>query len=321
MPANDPSSSELVPTPFVSAVGGPTKPARPPRRWLRFSLRTFLLLVTVLCIWLGLKVNEALRQKRAVEALEALGAQIAYAHQRVKNGFDTKIDLNVPSWARAVLGDDFFRTVTSVSFLPRFTEDRNETLPYSITDNDLACLADLPWLEQFFVVDAPISDAGVAHLANPDRLLRFVAVSTHIGDATLKRLALATRLDRIQVDDTRITDEGLLALGGLENLKILGLGDTRISDEGLEVIREMTALEYLVLARTDITNTGLAHLRESNKLMILYLHGTRVTDEGLVHLHGLPMLSRVLLNETQVTPEGIAKLKAASPWTMIVQGP
>jgi hypothetical protein len=44
-------------------------PAPPRRRWFRISLRTLLLLVTVLCIWLGVKVNLARRQKEAIAAL------------------------------------------------------------------------------------------------------------------------------------------------------------------------------------------------------------------------------------------------------------
>ena len=42
--------------------------ARNRRRWFHFSLRILLLVVTVLCVWLGFKVNAARRQKEAVTA-------------------------------------------------------------------------------------------------------------------------------------------------------------------------------------------------------------------------------------------------------------
>jgi len=45
------------------AMSGPTKPRR---RWLSYSLRTLFVLVTLLCVWLGLYANRAERQKRAV---------------------------------------------------------------------------------------------------------------------------------------------------------------------------------------------------------------------------------------------------------------
>jgi hypothetical protein len=54
----------------------PTNPAARPRRFLpRFSLRALLLATTVVCLWLGLLVAGAQRQRRAVEAIEASGGQ------------------------------------------------------------------------------------------------------------------------------------------------------------------------------------------------------------------------------------------------------
>ena len=43
------------------------------RRWFRFSLRTMLLATTMLCIWLGWKINAAREQRQAVAAVRELG--------------------------------------------------------------------------------------------------------------------------------------------------------------------------------------------------------------------------------------------------------
>src|SRR6188472_2508849 len=56
--------------------------SRPRRRCLRFSLRSLLVFITVFGVWLGVKVNQARRQKEAVEALKNSGAYVRYAHQR-----------------------------------------------------------------------------------------------------------------------------------------------------------------------------------------------------------------------------------------------
>ena len=53
------------------------------RRWFRFSLRMLLVVVTVLCVWLGFKVNAARRQKEAVEAILKAGGQVSYDYQLV----------------------------------------------------------------------------------------------------------------------------------------------------------------------------------------------------------------------------------------------
>ena len=50
------------------AVGPATSTYLPRRRWLRFSLRSLLILITILCVWLGVKVNQARRQKEAFTA-------------------------------------------------------------------------------------------------------------------------------------------------------------------------------------------------------------------------------------------------------------
>ncbi len=39
----------------------------PRRRWLRFSLRTFFILLTILCVWLAVVTNSARRQRAASE--------------------------------------------------------------------------------------------------------------------------------------------------------------------------------------------------------------------------------------------------------------
>ena len=45
----------------------------PRRRWLQFSLRSALLLMTAACIWLGWRVARERRVKEAIAAIEAMG--------------------------------------------------------------------------------------------------------------------------------------------------------------------------------------------------------------------------------------------------------
>ena len=68
-PETGPSESTFS-TPSQRTVVLPRSLPRLRRRWLRFSLRTFLLVLTGLCIWLGVNVNQAQQQKEAVAALE-----------------------------------------------------------------------------------------------------------------------------------------------------------------------------------------------------------------------------------------------------------
>jgi hypothetical protein len=286
-----------------------TSPDR--RRWLRFSLRTFLLVLTALCIWLGVKVNQARRQKEAVEALLELGATVRYAHQRDDTNpteFDSNKDLRVPGWLRRLAGDDFFQTVALVEF----------SAP--VTDEDLVHLAALSHIERLHVSDKEsyethdISDAGFAHLPRPDKLTHFGAANTRISDAFLTRLAGATQLQTLHLSGTRVTDEGLRSLPQLPKLKYLGLSYTSVGDAGLKAaIRDPSSIEILWLEGTQITDASLALLKDAKRLVHLSLDNTRVTDAGLRHLWGLPALLNVSVGRTEVTADGTAALKKATP--------
>ena len=54
---------------------------KPKRRWYQYSLRTLLIFVTlfaVACSWFTVKLNQARKQREAVEALTKLGCRIGY---------------------------------------------------------------------------------------------------------------------------------------------------------------------------------------------------------------------------------------------------
>ena len=93
-----------------------------PRRWLQFSLRTFLVLFTVCSIWLGVATHRMREQRDAVMAIEALGGTVSYDWQ-----YDRLLDEVVfarrprkqpgaPAWLRRLVGDDFFQEVIGVAF-------------------------------------------------------------------------------------------------------------------------------------------------------------------------------------------------------------
>src|ERR1051326_8272874 len=128
--------------------------ARMKTRWLRFSLRTLLLLVMALCVWLGIQVNAARRQREAVAVLEKAGATVIYDYQvamppagtawlrRVVNPDRQQLPPG-PAWLRQQIGDDYFRTVVSV--FVNLKLDRQKAA--------LNELAKLPHVREFELVD------------------------------------------------------------------------------------------------------------------------------------------------------------------------
>ena len=85
------------------------------RRLLRISLRTTLVVVTVLCLLLGLKVRRAERQKEAVAWVKKIGGNVGYDYEHHENG--KPIDdprLPGPQWLLDYLGVDYFASVEFV---------------------------------------------------------------------------------------------------------------------------------------------------------------------------------------------------------------
>src|SRR5689334_5918088 len=92
----------------------PTAP-RPRRRLFRFSLRTFFIALTILCCWLGWKVNAARKQHDAVEAIRrnTVGdpPEFRYDYQ---DRLPYKLNAE-PHWLANYLGMDLLHDVVSVT--------------------------------------------------------------------------------------------------------------------------------------------------------------------------------------------------------------
>ena len=279
------------------------------RRWLRFSLRTLLVLVTVCGVWLGIKVDQARRQKEAVEALRALGAEIWYEHQRKDNGgYDVTIELEVPGWARELCGDDFFQTVTGVSFLPRTGKDGWPLTRRTVTDEDLKCLSDLPHLEQLLVFSAPITDAGLAHLRYPERLRVVMLDYTEIGDGFVRRLKGADRLESLCLDHTKVTDDALAQLTNLTKLQVLRLRGTDTGDRALAPFAERELFALGPGRKT--TSAGLQQFRTLAKIIDLQASNCQFTGEAFRGFK-LPSAMDVSLSKCDIGDNDLAPLVEA----------
>ncbi len=259
-----------------------TKPT-PKRRWFRFSLRTLLIVVLLLSLplgWFALKMREAEKQRKAVEAIEKAGGTVWYDYQEDESGMlMAELEPPAPTWLRELVGEDFFSDVIVVSF-----------------------------------VDAPeVGNAALEHFKVLTRLKWLLLYGTQVTDVGLENLSGLAELESLNIDAAHVTDEGLKYLTGLTNLHDLNISRTRITDEGLEYLKGMPSLEFLSLSETQLTNAGCLHLKWLINLRVLDLGGTQVTDEGLEHIKKLIELEYLDLCDTHVTKEGIEELEKALP--------
>jgi hypothetical protein len=93
---------------------------KPNLRWFQFSLRTLLVVVTLcalLCSWFAVKMQQAKRQREAVEAITKVGGRAMYDWQVDANGnYVRNAQPPATKWLRNLLGDDFFGRVVEVEF-------------------------------------------------------------------------------------------------------------------------------------------------------------------------------------------------------------
>jgi hypothetical protein len=236
------------------------------RRWFRFSLRMLLLVVTVLCVWLGFKVNAARRQKEAVEAILRAGGNVDYDFQALPDlpsgaiAFHQGGEPWEPQWLLALLGPDFFHNVISVS------------LEGSVISRDeLTQLSSLSKLRLLNLGAVKVRDSD----SDPLR---------PIMDGDLLTLRSFPMLVVLALDRAQITNAGMHDIEPLVKLNCLGPEHTLIDDVGVAYLCQLHHLARLFLDGTKVTDAGLKHLHGLKYLNDIHLPGTQVTSDGICEL-------------------------------------
>ena len=216
------------------------------RRWFQFSLRTVLIVVTLLCIGPGGYVaheqRKARKQKAAVEAIEKLGGYVHY---------DKELPVR-SAMLRQILGKHSYGKARLVGLRD-----------IQVSDADLVHLAELKNLTDLWLDDTHVTDAGLVHLDGL-RTLRFLSLdNTQVTDAGMVHLAELKNLEFLLLDFAQVTDAGLVHLAELKNLTLLSLRDTQVTDAGLVHLAGLKNLKKLSLFSTQVTDAGVAELQKA----------------------------------------------------------
>lgn len=226
------------------------------RHWFQFSVRTLVVAMIVVGIWLGIVTNRARRQREAVSAISQVGGTVCYDYQKAgkrPNAFDPRKLPPGPEWLRRLIGPEIFQDVVMVDLKGK-----------PINDQLFNELRKLPKLENLNLNDTTITDSEMAHLAHLHNLQYVALWNTNVGDAGLAHLAGLHKMYALILDGTKVTDEGLKHLEGLTNLEEwLGICDTEVSDAGLQHFKRMTKLHNLNVRRTKVTEDGVKELRRA----------------------------------------------------------
>lgn len=190
----------------------PEKPTRSKHRYLRFSLRTLLVVQVGASVWLGLLVLRVNRQREAVEWTKQLGGNVHYDYQLDEHGnFVENAEPSGAAWIRELIGIDYFADVHEVAVA-------NSQV------SDLAPLTNLTSLKRLFVYRMPIRD--VTALAKMTSLERLSLDYTQVHN--LRPLSNLTKLKYLSLEHTDVKD--VTPLTGLANLERLALDYTKVTE-------------------------------------------------------------------------------------------
>jgi hypothetical protein len=122
------------------------------RHRLRISLRVLMLLILLLGIWLGWRVNKARAQREAVVAVRKFGGWVHFDYE-FKNGpvsvprghaiwkpswgtLSPGKSPSAPVWLRRMLGDEYFQEIAHVSLFVDIVKGQAHAEPYNIGTAD-----------------------------------------------------------------------------------------------------------------------------------------------------------------------------------------
>jgi len=216
-------------------------------------MRTLLVVMTVFCVWVGVRVNWARNNRARVAAVVTAVTEIEKLGGEVTSAYE---DLRPQSWLETLFDD------------PGSRDDPVGVLKVTMVSFGFSDL----------------TDAGLEHLKDSTELSLLDLNGPQVTDAVIEHLKGLTELEVLYLSDTRVTDTGLEHLKDLPKLKELNLFGTQVTDAGLEHLKDFPKLTILNLSDTQVTDAGLEHLKDLPELTILWLSRTQFTDEGVKKL-------------------------------------
>ena len=262
------------------------------KRWMKYSLRSSLLLIAVCAAFLGWINYRAEQRQSILQEIDDLGGSF-----RLRGHNDSWIGAAYES----IYGRDSYGDVVAVDLrdtaaddellerLGRFTEIYDLDLSSTkVTDKGVRSIAHLPlrtlWLQETKIT----ADAGLA-------------------------LSKVSTLDMLAMNATDCDDTFLKNLGPLENLTDLGLRGTQVTSEGMRCIAQFPRLEDLRLYHTAVDDRGVERIAACPSIKFVGISLTSISDDCFEHLAKMPNLQEIDINACSVSKQAVAAFKKAAP--------
>ncbi len=298
-----------------------TKPKRS-RRWLSFSIRGLLVVVTLLCIalgWIGKDIVRMRVEQSVVDELtKAGGVIIWYDYERNKGskapGFGRRGTPPGNATLRRWFGDHLYARVDTVGF-------RNPQQDYNEQVRLLPHLGDLRYV---YLDWFDLEDESAAELAKVPRLRHIWFHQTAVTPRQFEILGQSESLREISLSGTTATDFKLHQIAKMPRITSIRTNIGSVTDEGLSALAQMSQLEKLSLDHaTWVTDEGIAQLAELKQLKVFNTNSVQLTDQVLATIGGWPQLEELSIGLTPESSESLdtnlrhlAKLKQLKKLTL-----
>jgi hypothetical protein len=307
----------------------------PCRRCFQFSLRTLLILVTVVAgLAFGwIKAVEPYRlQREAMAVITKLGGtyKTEDATGCVRYFDRNAQDVVVVDLADCDKPDEY---LPHLARLPRL---RSLVIGgHSVGDEQVAALGRIGSLHRLVLDSTLVTDECADKLKSdlPD-LAVYKSQWRAIGEVT-QYLAYVPRKDYTPVPEhfgedvepwyfdepavvvhlhrEAVTDADLRWLMHLKDVRAIYAMQTSVSGTFLADVKGASSLERLHLDNTQVDDSTLPDLSRFPRLSLLTLRDTRLTDHAVPALEKATSLSRLLIARTAITPDGVKRLRSALP--------
>jgi uncharacterized membrane protein HdeD (DUF308 family) len=281
-------------------------------RWFQFGIAGPALLVTLWCVWLGLKVEQLRGQREAVVRLEASHAalkmhQLSDLEDAVKTYLPKELLADVQG---VILSEDG----GGDELIPDLLKCRSVegiALPFErceFTDRGVRPLGELRKLKKLGMGKTEVTDDSLVALSRNKMLEELIVDSNRVTDIGIHAIANCP-LGFLDVKSTKITDEGIVALGECDSLYSLTISEAAMTDRGLAAIAKLPQLYSLALLDVEIDGSGFAAIGKQPQLERLIIFNTKLSDEGVALLAKIASVEALTISNSPLTDGAAEGLK------------